>query len=56
MKRIFETNRWILMFNKSASLQNDNGWKSWTLTLRKVEGNGDDGTRSLNVIGLITKQ
>ena len=55
MKTIFETNRWILMFDKSASLQNGNGWKSWTLTLRKVEGNGDDGTRSQYTIGTITR-
>lgn len=49
MKTIFETNRWALFFSKGGSLNNGNGRKTWTLQLVKVCGNGDDGTRSLNV-------
>lgn len=55
MKTIFETNRWILYTEKSGSTLNGNGWLSWSIVLRKVVGNGDDGTRNNLVQSAQTK-
>ena len=54
MKTLFKTNRFILFIQKSSNTNNGNGWKSWSLVLRKALGNGDTGERC-DSVGLTNK-